>query len=75
MTLKEHIEEIFTGCFWTNLDEMIGDIENTPFRVLAVVDSNEEYLEVADYEEDEEVTVYLGHANRTIWVEGVKEVR
>ena len=54
--------------FWTNLNEMVEDIEEIG---LTVEDANDEYIEVTD-EEDESYTLYLGHANSTIWIEKVK---
>lgn len=53
-------------------NEMVDDIEACESRMLAVVDSNDEYITIADYEEDEEVVAYLGHAGSTIWMQSVR---
>lgn len=55
--------------FWTDLNEMVEDIEEIG---LTVEEANDEYIEVTDEVADESYTLYLGHANSTIWIEKVK---
>ena len=65
--MMKHFVEQFGDCFWTVIDEMIEDIEEAGYEVL---DANDEYL-VIDEDEDIEFLVYLGRANRTIWIGSV----
>lgn len=68
MSLKERFLEKLGHDFWTRLEEMVEDIEEYGYEVL---EANDEYIVVdndAD-DEDEEIILYLGHANTTIWIE------
>ena len=58
----------FKNDFWTNLDEMVADIEEAGYEV---AEANNEYLAIV-FEDEEEMIVYLGHANRTIWIERIR---
>ena len=67
--MMETIERI-KGDFWTVLEEMVEDLKQLG---LTVDDYNDEYIVVADTD-DNEAILYLGHANRTIWIERVREM-
>ena len=54
--------------FWTRLEEMVEDIEELGYTV---DEANDEYMAVTD-SDDREYTLYLGHANTTIWVERIR---
>lgn len=71
ITLFEMVKD-FSGNFYTRVDELINAIEQAGENI-AVVDYNDEYLTVANYDTDEEVIAYLGHANSTLWIYRVKE--
>ena len=58
----------FKNDFWTNLGEMVADIEEAGYEV---AEANNEYLAIV-FEDEEEMIVYLGHANRTIWIERIR---
>lgn len=69
------IEAFVNGRFWTNLDEMVEDIEKFGFTVWM---ANDEYIvidiDTDDDDDDDDVghaILYLGHANSTMWVERV----
>lgn len=72
MTNIEKIEMNVQGQFWTNSNEMIEELENLDYAVCEVTD---EYVSVQDTQDEDETAyiLYLGHANRTMWVESVKE--
>ena len=67
--MMEIIESIGNG-FWTVLEEMVEDLEELG---LDVADYNDEYVVVVD-EDNEEAILYLGHANKTIWIDRVREM-
>lgn len=69
--MKQWFEENMTHDFWTDLDEMVEDIEEYGYKVLEV---NGEYIVVDNdsADEEEEIILYLGHANRTIWIESIR---
>lgn len=71
LPLKENLMENLGGQFWTRLNELQEDIEEYGYRVLEI---NDEYVVVEnDTDDDEdEVILYLGHANTTIWIERVR---
>lgn len=69
MTTREKIEDMKNE-FWTVLEELVEDLEDKEVEVL---EANEEYIAVADDEdEDEEIMIYLARANRTIWIERIR---
>ena len=65
------VMENVSGLWWTEQDEMIADLEALEYEVLEV---NDEYVTVLDTLADVEIIFYLGHANRTMWIERFKEV-
>lgn len=73
------IVNTLTGNFWTRRDELIDDIESLGAEddCIAVVYATDEFLNVANYDTDEEITVYIGHtsSNKTIWIEGLRKRR
>jgi len=66
----ENIIENIWHDFWTDLGEMIEDIKEMGYDVSDYCD---EYIAIAD-EDDSEYIIYLGHANRTIWVDSIREM-
>lgn len=66
----QEIMESMERNFWTELEELVEDLKDAG---LEVTDFSEEYVAVAS-EDDEESLLYLGHANRTIWIEKVCEM-
>jgi len=64
--MKQWFEENMVGSFWTRFDEMIEDLQEYGYQIL---EANDEYINVED-----EVLLYLGHANATIWIDRVCEV-
>lgn len=70
MTTLEQIENNVTGLFWTEINEMIEELEEMGYEVL---EANGEYISIAAEEDDEEFVLYLGHANSTMWVEKIRE--
>jgi len=64
--MKQWFEENMAGNFWTRFDEMIEDLQEYGYQIL---EANDEYINVED-----EVLLYLGHANATIWIDRVCEV-
>ena len=70
--LRSFILEFFGNDFWTVKEEMINDIECIEDIELEVVESNEEYMVIADMENDDEVIAYIGRAGKTMWIQGVK---
>ena len=68
---REFVEE-FGGCFWTVLDEMVEEIESARFAELEVVEANDEYIVVVCWDIEEELVIYLGHANKTMWIEAIR---
>ena len=71
LPLKENLMENLGGQFWTRLEELKEEIEEYGYRVLEI---NDEYVVVENDTDDdeEEVVLYLGHANTTIWIERVR---
>ena len=66
--MKNEIIERLGNEFWTELDEMLDDIRDLG---LSVEEANDEYVVASN--EDDAVIIYLGHANRTMWIEKVRE--
>lgn len=67
----ERMQMDVCGLFWTRADEMVEYLEDLDY---AVEDANDEYVVVSDtrdLDEDACFILYLGHANRTMWVERV----
>lgn len=60
------------GKFWTRQNEMVEELEELDYEVVALC---HEYVGVVDLQDDSEAEyiLYLGHANSTMWVEKVKE--
>lgn len=69
MEVLEKLEQL-QGQFWTRLDELVEDIEDTGVEV---VDSNREYIEVV-YEDEETYVIRLGGTERTIVIDKIEEV-
>ncbi len=69
MSIAERIEQELMGQFWTRLNEMVDDIVDMGLEVL---EANDEYIVVAD-DDEEETVLYLGLANSTRWIERIKE--
>lgn len=71
LPLKENLTANLGGQFWTRLDELQADIEEYGYRVLEI---NDEYVVVENDTGDgeDDVILYLGHANTTIWIERVR---
>lgn len=72
--LKHEIEDAICHDFWTDFDEMLDGLN----ELLAdngvpagTVYGNEEYIVVEGTEEDVVYLAYVGHANRTRWIEKV----
>lgn len=67
------LEEAVGREFWTQLNEMVEDIEDLGYEV---EEANDEYIAVVAEDDDDEQTfiLYLGHANTTIWVERIREM-
>lgn len=73
MTALEKVLMNVEGKFWTRQDEMVQELEELDYEVVALC---HEYVGVVDLQDDDEANyiLYLGHANSTMWVENVKEV-
>lgn len=73
MTALEKVLMNVEGKFWTRQDEMVQELEEMDYEVVALC---HEYVGVVDLQDDDEANyiLYLGHANSTMWVENVKEV-
>ena len=56
------------GKFWTRQNEMVEELEELDYEVVALC---HEYVSVVDLRDDGEVEyiLYLGHANSTMWVQ------
>ncbi len=63
------INECVIGSFWTRRDELVRDLLDMNYEVLEQTD---EYIVVEDEADDREFVLYLGHANRTMWVETIR---
>lgn len=72
MSTVERIKQELMGQFWTRLDELVYDIEESGHTVY---EANDEYVVVDGDDEDDaddKAILYLGHANSTIWIENVR---
>ena len=69
----ECIEKDLCGDFWTDLEEMVDDIKEAGYEV---EDYNDEYIAIRESEDDDAqpYILYLGHANKTIWIDSIKEM-
>ena len=65
--LEEKVNELVSE-FWTRKNEMEESVESVG---LYVAESNDEYVTVAAEDIDEQATLYLGHANETMWIERI----
>lgn len=65
----EKVEMNVAGLFWTKTDEMVEDLEELGYYV---EDVNEEYVVVNDG--NDLYIMYLGHANKTMWVQKVSQI-
>ncbi|WP_304110637.1 hypothetical protein [Phascolarctobacterium succinatutens] len=65
--LEEKVNELVSE-FWTRKNEMEESVESVG---LYVVESNDEYVTVAAEDIDEQAVLYLGHANKTMWIERI----
>ena len=68
LPMNRWFEEVMGHEFWTRLEEMVEDIEEYGYRVL---EANDEYVVVENdtADDEDEVILYLGHANSTIWID------
>lgn len=66
------IESALNGRFWTRMDEMLDEIEAAGYPVDYMT---EEYVIIRDSEEDDadEYTLYIGSANRTMWIQNIEK--
>ena len=73
MTAVEKVMMNVEGKFWRSLSEMVEELESLDYEVTY---ASYEYLNVIDLQDEDEAeyTLYLGHANTTMWVESVKGV-
>lgn len=73
MTALEKVLMNVEGKFWTRQDEMVQELEEMDYEVVALC---HEYVGVVDLQDDDEANyiLYLGHANSTMWVDSAKEV-
>lgn len=73
LPLDKWMEEELGHDFWTDLDEMVEDIEEYGYTVLEACD---EYIVVENDTKDEAdaVILYLGHANTTTWIESTRMI-
>ena len=65
--LEEKVNELVSE-FWTRKNEMEESVESVG---LCVAESNDEYVTVAAEDIDEQAVLYLGHANKTMWIERI----
>ena len=65
--LEEKVNELVSE-FSTRKNEMEESVESVG---LYVVESNDEYVTVAAEDIDEQAVLYLGHANKTMWIERI----
>ena len=72
MNATERVMMNVEGKFWTRQNEMVEELEEMDYEVVALC---HEYVGVVDLHDDgdSEYILYLGHANSTMWVETVKE--
>ena len=65
------VEGITLYEFWTRLEELVEHLEECGQNVL---EANDEYIVCTDKDEEdaEESILYLGHANKTIWVDRIE---
>lgn len=68
MTKAEMIAQEIGSRFWTFECELIEDLEELGYEVEEICG---EYVAISDNDENEYI-LYLGHANRTMWVERVR---
>ena len=70
----ERLEMDLCHDFWLDISEMVDALEEIDYYV---EDYNDEYVVVCDGRDEDEACyiLYLGHANRTIWVESIREVQ
>lgn len=73
LPMNKWFEEVMGHEFWTDLSEMVEDIEEYGYNVQEAYD---EYIVVENDTEDEAdaVILYLGHANTTIWIERTRMI-
>ena len=66
--MKERIESMVEGLFWTRQEEMVKELETLLEDEAYAV--NDEYITFAD--EDHYINLYIGHANTTMWIQKVE---
>lgn len=66
----ENAKENLMGKFWTNRSEMEDEIESLDYEI---IQNGYDHIVVVDlHDEDEpEINLIIGHANRTMWVSEV----
>lgn len=64
------IENDICGDFWTQFHEMLEDIEEAGYTVEY---ATEEYIEISTGEDEEHYLLYIGQANRTMWISSIRE--
>lgn len=71
MRRADVVMENLDGKFWTRQEEMVEEIEALDYEVISL---GWERLIVIDLQEDDEIEyiLYIGHANRTMWVKSVE---
>lgn len=72
MKATEKVMEAVKGLFWTRPEEMDQELEKMGYVTVETPWSCE-YTFVQDVQDEKEYILYLGHANRTMWVQSVEE--
>ena len=70
MLLKSNAKENLMGKFWTRQHEMIQDIESLDYEVISNGYDRVVVIDLMD-EDESEITLEIGHANGTMWVQEV----
>ena len=72
LKLTDWLEAVIGNDFWTRLDELVADLEEYGYTVYA---ANDEYITIdtdTTEEDGTQILLYLGHANKTIWIDKVR---
>lgn len=67
----ENAKENLMGKFWTRQDEMIDEIESLDYEVISKGWDMIVVIDLMD-EDEPEITLEIGHANGTMWVQEVR---
>lgn len=72
-TMVERLYELENGNFWTNVHDLVDEIEELGFEI---DDYNREYIVVSTDEDDEDNSfeLLLGGTERTIIIKLIKEI-